>query len=170
MSHAARIVELTTAFNESMARFLVRLHTASPQQLMKRPDGGGWSAAQIAWHVGATNEAFAGLMDGSIPDAQPAPDGFTETPWSDIAHQVPAKIEAPKRFHPPADVAAAEAVAKLVASQQLLVTALSGLDESRAGLTVKSTLGTPISLYQVGNWAAAHVARHNSQIKRLLGT
>lgn len=169
MSHAARIAELTVAFNESMSRFLARLNGAGAAQLEQSPDAGGWSPAQVAWHVGATNEAFAGLIDGSIPTARPAPEGFAEMPWSAIATQVPAKLEAPQRFHPPADVTAADALAKLVASQQRLVSALAGLDESRAGLTVKSTVGTPINLYQVGNWAAAHVARHNSQVKRLLG-
>ena len=169
MLHSARIADLATSFNESMARFLTRLDAASADQLARVPDAGGWSAAQIAWHVGATNEAFAGLIDGSISGAKPAPEGFAETPWSAIATQVPAKLEAPARFHPPAVVTKADALAKLRASQQRVVDALTGLDESRARLTVKSTVGTPITLYQVGIWAAAHVARHNSQVKRVLG-
>jgi hypothetical protein len=170
MSHAARIAELTAAFNESMSRFLTRLNGATAEQLEQSPEAGGWSPAQVAWHVGVINEAFAGLIDGSIPNARPAPEGFVETPWNAIASQVPAKLDAPERFHPPADVTAADAIAKVTASQERMVTALAGLDESRAGLTVKSTIGTPINLYQVGNWAAAHVARHNSQVKRLLGS
>lgn len=170
MQHDARIADLITAFNESMARFLTRLDAASHEQLAQVPQTGGWTAAQVAWHVAATNEAFAGLIDGSIPNARPAAEGFKETPWSAIAEKVPAKLEAPARFHPPADVAKADALAKLRASQKLLVDALGGLDELRARLTVKSTIGTPISLYQVGIWAAAHVARHNSQVKRLIGS
>ena len=169
MMHSARIADLTTSFNESMARFLARLDAAPADQLARVPDAGGWSAAQVAWHVGATNEAFAGLIDGSLPHAKPATEGFVETPWSAIAAQVPAKLEAPERFHPPADVTKADALAKLRASQQRIVDALAGLDESRAQLTVKSTVGMPISLYQVGIWAAAHVARHNAQVKRALG-
>jgi hypothetical protein len=135
MNHATRIAELTAAFNESMARFLGRLQAATAEQLVKAPEGGGWSAAQVVWHVGATNEAFAGLIDGSIPNARPAAEGFTETPWGDIANQVPAKLEAPERFHPPAEVTPADALAKLIASQQRVVDALAGLEESRAGLT-----------------------------------
>ncbi len=168
MTHAERISTLTDAFNESMTRFLARLDTATPEQLIATPADGGWSPAQVAWHVGVINEAFAGLIDGSIPNARPAPEGFTETPWSTIAAQVPVKLEAPARFHPPADVTAADALARLRGSQPRMVDALAGLDESRSGLTVKSTVGTPINLYQVGNWAAAHVARHNAQVKRLL--
>jgi hypothetical protein len=34
--------------------------------------------------------------------------------------------------------------------------------------TVKSILGL-ITVYQVGDWAMAHVARHNAQAKRTLG-
>ena len=169
MTHSARIAELTTSFNESMTRFLSRLDAASSAQLEATPAAGGWTGAQVAWHVGIINEAFAGLIDGSIPNARPAPEGFTETPWSAIAEQVPAKLDAPERFHPPASVTRDDALAKVRASQQRMVDALAGLDESRAGLTVKSTVGTPINLYQVGNWAAAHVARHNAQIKRIIG-
>jgi hypothetical protein len=169
MTHTARIAELTAAFNDSMARILARLDAASSDQLAHAPATGGWSAAQIAWHVGATNEAFAGLIDGSTPTAKPAPEGFAEMPWSEVATRVPAKLEAPARFHPPAGVTKADALSKLRASQQRIINALAGLEESRAVLTVKSIVGTPISLYQVGNWAAAHVARHNAQVKRLLG-
>ena len=133
------------------------------------PEGGGWTAAQIAWHVAATNEAFAGLIDGAIPIAKPAVEGFTETPWSAIASQVPDKLEAPKHLHPPDAVVTAEAVAKLRASEGRLVKALADLDEARANMTVKSSVGTRITLYQVAIWASSHVARHNAQIKRLVG-
>lgn len=170
MTHAERITELTAGFNDAMARLLSRLDAASADAMLQTPAAGGWSPAQIAWHVGATNEAFAGLIDGSIPNARQAPEGFTEPSWSSIAAQVPEKLEAPERFHPPAEVTVDDAVTKLLASQTRIVDALAGLDPERAQLTVRSTVGTPISLYQVGNWAAAHVARHNAQIKRLLGS
>lgn len=35
------------------------------------PDG-GWSAAQITWHVALVNESFAGWIDGSRPVAHRA--------------------------------------------------------------------------------------------------
>lgn len=169
MTHAERIAELTAAFNESMSRFLARLDAASADQLARKPGDGGWSGAQVAWHVGIINEAFAGLIDGSASNARPAPEGFTETPWSAIAEKVPVKLDAPERFHPPAVVTREEAIEKVRASQFRVVDALAGLDPERAKLTVKSTIGTPINLYQVGNWAAAHVARHNAQLKRVVG-
>lgn len=169
MTHTARIAELSAAFTDSMARFLARLDAATSDQLTQAPADGGWSAVQVAWHVAATNEAFAGLIDGSIPTAKPAPADFAEMPWSAIATEVPAKLDAPARFHPPAHVGKADALSKLRASEQRVIDALAGLGESRANFTVKSIVGTPISLYQVGNWAAAHVARHNAQAKRVLG-
>jgi hypothetical protein len=169
MDHSARIAATSAAFTEAMTRFLARLEAASPEALTKVPESGGWSPAQLAWHVGATNEAFAGLIDGSLPNARPAPEGYAETDWGAIAVQVPDKLEAPARFHPPAGVSAADAIAKLRASANQITNALNTLTEERAALTVKSTVGPLINLYQVGQWAAAHVARHNSQVKRLLG-
>lgn len=170
MTHSERIEQLTSAFSESMTRFLARVEGASPEALQAKPADGGWSSAEIAWHVGAINVAFAGLIDGSLPNARPAPEGFLETPWSEIATRVPAKLDAPKQFHPPADLTAADALATLRQSKDRLLAALAGLTEARAvGYTVKSSVGTPVNLYQVGNWAAAHVARHNAQVKKILG-
>jgi hypothetical protein len=170
MNHDERIAELTTAFTESMARFRARLDAAAPEALAAKPADGGWSPAEVAWHVGAINTAFAGLIDGSLPNARPAVEGFVETPWQDIAARVPAKLDAPERFHPPAGVSPDEALQRLRESESRLVTALRGLSAERAvGYTVKSSVGTPVNLYQVGNWAAAHVARHNAQVKRALG-
>ena len=169
MTHADRIAELTTNFSDSMARFLARIDSASSEALMLKPREGGWSPAEIAWHVGAINNAFAGLIDGSAPGARPAPEAFVETPWTEIAMRVPAKLEAPQRFHPPADLTAEQALDMLRHSKDTMLKALAGLTEERAtGFTVKSSVGTPVNLYQVGTWAAAHVARHNAQVKRLL--
>lgn len=170
MTHAERIAELSTAFSDSMARFLKRVEGFSSEALMLKPSEGGWSAAEVAWHVGAINNAFAGLIDGSIPNARPTPEGFVETPWTEIAMRVPAKLDAPPRFHPPADLTAENALGLLRQSQAKMLAALAGLTEDRAtGFTVKSTVDTPVNLYQVGNWAAAHVARHNAQLKKLVG-
>jgi uncharacterized damage-inducible protein DinB len=169
MTHAERIAELSTAFSESMDRFLKRIEDASSEALKAKPSEGGWSPAEIAWHVGAINNAFAGLIDGSAPGARPAPEAFVETPWTEIALRVPAKLEAPQRFHPPADLTAAQAVEMLRHSKDTMLKALAALTEERAlGFTVKSSVGTPVNLYQVGTWAAAHVARHNNQAKKIL--
>ena len=126
MTHAARIIDLSASFTGAMARFVARIEGASPEALEKVPADGGWTAAQIAWHVAATNEAFAGLIDGSIPHARPATETFRETPWSAIAEKVPAKLDAPQQFHPPATVGAREVLERLRASQGKVTTALAG--------------------------------------------
>jgi hypothetical protein len=170
MTHAERISELTTAFSDSMTRFLARVEHAPVDELMKKLVDGGWSACEIAWHVGAINNAFAGLIDGSVPKARPVGADFVETPWTDIAAKVPAKLDAPPMFHPPPEVTPDIALDLLRESRGRMLAALAGLTEERAlGYTVKSTVGTPVNLYQVGNWAAAHVARHNAQAKKLIG-
>ncbi len=170
MTHTERIAELSAAFTESMNRLMARLDASHVEALVAKPGEGGWSAAEVAWHVGAINNAFAGLIDGSIPKARPVAADFVETPWADIAARVPAKLDAPPMFHPPADVTAACALDLLRESNDRMLAALAGLSEDRAlGFSVKSTVGTPVNLYQVGNWAAAHVARHNAQVKKLIG-
>lgn len=169
MTHADRIIDLSASFAAAMARFVARIEAQSPAALQKVPADGGWTVAQIAWHVAATNEGFAGLIDGSIPQAQPPGEHFRETPWATIAEQVPPTLQAPPQFQPPAAVDVRQVLERLQASQGKVTAALAGLPEVRAGYTVKSTMGTPITLYQVGTWAAAHVARHNSQAKRVLG-
>ena len=47
MTHSARIADLTTSFNESMARFLARLDALSADQFSRIPESGGWNSAQI---------------------------------------------------------------------------------------------------------------------------
>lgn len=150
-----------------MTRFLARVEAASDDVAERVPVDGGWSVAGIAWHVAVTNEQFAGLVEGSVPGAV-APDAdFEETPFSEITSLVPDQLEAPEKFHPPSGVTRVEALAMARASQDRLVQALRALPESRGLWSVKSILGQ-VTLYQVGDWATAHVARHNAQAKRLI--
>lgn len=155
-------------FEAAMSRLVDRLETVSEAEGTRVPANGGWTVAGITWHVAATNEGFAGLVDGSRPLARaPEPD-FTETPFAEIAAMVPGQLDAPDVFQPPADLTMADALAKLRASCQRFKDAYKALPESRGLWTVKSILGL-ITLYQVGEWAMAHVARHNAQAKRTLG-
>ena len=54
------------------------------------------------------------------------------------------------------------------ASRDRMLQAIRGIPESRGLWTVKSMLGL-VTVYQVGEWATAHVARHNAQAKRAIG-
>ena len=167
-THDERIVATVAAFEGAMERFLARVE-GTPDAVAEQPrDDDSWNVAGIAWHVAVTNEAFAGLVDGTVPLARaPEPD-FVETPFPEITAQVPDQLEAPEKFHPPAGLTKAVALTRARTSQGRLVQALRAMPESRGLWTVKSILGL-ITVYQVGDWAIAHVIRHNAQAKRVAG-
>ncbi len=168
MTHEARIAATAEAFEAAMARFLERIE-ATPDDVAERaPADGGWSAAGIAWHVALTNEQFAGLVDGSLPGAKPPEADFEETPFKEITSIVPDQLDAPPKFHPPEDLTRVEALERARASRDAMSRAIRTMPESRGLWTVKSILGL-VTVYQVGEWATAHVARHNRQAKRTIG-
>jgi DinB superfamily len=165
VSHEARIADLLARLGETTTRFITRLEQAgSPGEVAHE----GWSAAQIAWHVAHVNDALASTIEGSAPGAGPAPEGFTERPWPEIVATIPARNQSPARFVPPAGVSMASAVEQMRQSAAKLSSALSSLTPERARLCITNrTVGT-ISLYQAGEFAIAHMIRHNQQAKRVL--
>lgn len=168
MTHTDRVAHTIAAFESAMDRLLARLESVSEAEAARPPADGGWSVAGITWHVAVATEGLASLVDGTRPLARaPEPD-FVETPFSDITARVPDQLEAPEAFHPPADLTMADARERLKASRTRFVDAYRALPEARGLWTVKSILGL-ISVYQVGDWAVAHVIRHNAQAKRTLG-
>lgn len=169
MTHADRITAIVSSFEEAMARFTARLSGLTPPDAERVPADGGWSAAQIAWHVAAVNRSFSSIIDGSFPVAKPAPDGFAERDWIEIGGGVPEKAQAPSRVQPQGAVTRDEALQALTESRDRLVSALRGLDPSRALLTIDAPMVGCLSLYQVGEWAQVHVIRHNKQMKRVAG-
>jgi hypothetical protein len=167
VTHEERLAATAAAFEAAMARLLARIE-ATPDNIAERvPADGGWSAAGIAWHVAVTNEQFAGLVEGTVPGATPPDPGFEETPFAEIMSIVPDGLEAPLKFHPPSDLTRAEALARATASRDKMVQAIRGIPEARGLWTVKSVLGL-VTVYQIGEWATAHVARHNAQAKRAI--
>jgi uncharacterized damage-inducible protein DinB len=169
-THSERIDRVRAAYREAHARLVKRLTEAPAEAVERSPGGGGWSAAQIGWHVAAVDASFAGLVSGERPGAQPLPDGVPGRPWSEIVSGMPEKIEAGKRVQPPAEVRRDEALAALAESFAKLDAALAGLDAERASryAITHPALGT-IALGQFGDWATAHTIRHNAQAKRVLG-
>jgi len=169
-SHSERIERMRAAYREAHARFVKRLTDAPADAVERAPADGGWSAAQIGWHVALVDASFAGLVSGENPAAKPLPDGVSERPWSEIVAAMPDKIEAGKRVQPPAGVRRDDALAALADSAAKLDAALAGLDAERgASLAITHpALGT-ITLRQFGDWATGHVIRHNDQAKRVLG-
>jgi hypothetical protein len=168
--HGERIARQRAAYREAHDRFMKRLRDAPEDAVHRVPDGGGWSAAQIGWHVASVDGRFAGLLSGERPGAQPLPDGVQERPWVEIVAAIPAKIVAGKSVTPPPDARRDEVLNALAESGQKLDAALAALAEDR-GVRYAIThpvVGT-VTLAQIGDWATAHVIRHNAQAKRVLG-
>ena len=170
-AHRARVSRLRESFAEANERLVARLRNSDEDGARRVPEGGGWSAAQIGWHVAKVTTRFAGLMSGELPGAQPLPSGFVERPWGEIAPTVADRLEAPPGFQPPPVVLRMEAISALEASGMQLARALDAVTPERgAGHGISSPIvGGAINLYQVGEWATAHVIRHNKQAKQVLG-
>jgi hypothetical protein len=170
-THRARIGHLREAFAEANERLVARLRNADDEPARRAPEGGGWSAAQIGWHVARVTTRFAGVMSGDLPGAQPVASDFEERPWPEIVATIADRLQAPPSVQPPPGVTRMEAIAALEASGMKMARALDAVTKERGllhGITSPIVGGT-INLYQVGEWATAHVIRHNKQAKQVLG-
>ena len=167
--HLARVRHLRESFAEANERLVSRLRNATDEAAEQAP-GGGWSAAQIGWHVAAVTTRFAGVMSGDLDGAQALPADFRPREWSDIAAAVPSALTARGPVVPPESVGRAAAIAALEASGGRMARAFDTLTPERgARLGITHAVVGTINLYQLGEWATAHVIRHNRQAKRVLG-
>jgi hypothetical protein len=132
------------------------------------PAGGGWTPAQIGYHVVMTNDFLAGILTGAIPRAVPAPPGFQEN--SSLFSGLPDRVTTFPALEPPAAATRAEAIAKLRESTAQTVKAIEGLTADRAsGQVVEFPFGR-ISLYQLVEFIGGHVMRHHAQLQRATAT
>ena len=168
-THSERIERARAAYREAHGRLVKRLTEAPADAVERTPADGGWSAAQIGWHVAAVDASFAGLVSGERLGAQPLPDGAPERSWAEIVQGIPEKIEAGKRVQPPAEVRRDDALAALASAAAKLDAALAGLDPERARHAITHPAIGTVTLGQFGDWATAHTIRHNAQAKRALG-
>ena len=169
-AHSDRIARVRQSYGEAHARLVKRLTDAPADAVERAPVDGGWSAAQIGWHVAAVDTSFAGLVSGEQPGAKPLPEGVPEKPWPEIVKGMPEKLEAGKRVQPPATVARDEVLRALAEAAAKMDAALASLDESRgAGQAITHPVVGTVTLRQIGDWATAHTIRHNAQAKRVLG-
>jgi hypothetical protein len=168
LDHAARLSRMREDFTSALQRFVARLEQAGERSEVV-PEPGAWSPAQVAYHVSLVNELLAGLMDGTITGVEPAPVRFVERNWSEIAATAEPRLTAPEDTRPPAGVKMADALPRLLASGERVVSAIARLTPERgAGFILRTSIVGEISVYQVGEWATVHVIRHNAQVKRML--
>jgi len=169
-THAELIARVRQSYREAHDRLVKRLTEAPADAAERAPAAGGWSAAQIGWHVAAVDASFAGLISGERPGAQPLPDDVTERPWPEILSGIPDRIEAGKRVQPPPDARQDDVLRLLADAAAKFDAALAGLDEARGSryAITHPAIGV-VCLRQFGDWATAHTIRHNAQAKRVLG-
>jgi hypothetical protein len=165
-AHLSRVRHLREAFateNEHLAGLL----RSTDDTRAEKSAAGRWSAAQVAWHVASVNNRFAALIAGDVAAAKSLPEDFAERPWAEIAAAIPDKLEAATAALPPAKVSRHDAVAALEASAVRMARAFDTLTPERGAQTgVTSPLVGTINLYQLGEWAASHVARHLKQARQ----
>ncbi len=166
LAHTQRIDDLVSRIGETAQRLAARIDGAGEHATRAST---GWSAAQIGAHVALVNDSLAQVLEGTVPGAVPAAPDFQERAWSDIVSAVPARNQAPARFVPPADVSGAEAASRVRESAAHVAEALRALTPERAAYCFTNRLLGTLSLYQAGEFAIAHMIRHNQQAKRVLG-
>jgi len=169
MDHRTRLAQLRESFAEANQRLLVRLRDAS-DEAAERPADGGWSASQIGWHVAAVTRRFAGLISGDVPTVTPLDPAFRERAWTDVVASIPDRLQAPADFAPSESVRREDAVRAVEEAGRQMALALETLTPERGGrMGIAHPIVGVISVYQIGEWATAHVVRHNRQAKRALG-
>ena len=166
-----RVARLSSAWAEASGRFIARIESAG-DAAAGAPPAGGWSAAQIAWHVAVVNDRFAKII-GEGRGATPAAAEFVERGWRDVVAGMPSRRKAPAWAQPPETVDAADALKRLRDSSGGLSSAIAALTPERGAMCIRTdftgNFTETISVYQVAEWATAHVIRHNRQAKRALG-
>jgi len=129
-------------------------------------DGESWSAAQIGCHVAITNDFVAAILTGERPMAQPAPADFQES--FNLA-AVPPKIKTLAALEPPGVIGIDAAIERLKSSAHHMSKAIAGLTTERGtAYCVAMPFGT-LSLFELADFTAAHVARHAAQVQRVVG-
>jgi uncharacterized damage-inducible protein DinB len=167
--HLSRIRHLRESFTEANERLVARLRSSTDAAAERSP-GDGWSAAQIGWHVAAVTTRFAGLISGDVPAAKPLPEDYQERTWAEVAAGMPVRIQASQAVAPPSHVRRADAIAALERAGMRMARAFDSLTPERgARMGLTHPLVGSITVYQIGDWATAHIIRHNRQAKRVLG-
>lgn len=162
---ADRAASILARFNAAHHALVGTLRELSPEVAERRPSAGAWSAAQIGCHVAMTNEWAAGVLSGTTPMAQPAPAGFTES-FSSTAR--PARVRTSPAMEPPAVVSCDVALERLHESCHHLSKAIASLSAERgSGYCVTLGFGT-LSLFELADFTAGHVARHLAQVERTI--
>jgi hypothetical protein len=167
--HFARVRHLRETFAEANERLVARLRNCT-DDAAGHSTSGGWSPSQIGWHVATVTNRFAGLISGDLKGAAALPAGFVERPWQDVVDAIPGRLQAPAALEPPPAVSRHDAISALEAAGMRMARAFDAITPERgATMGITSPITGTINVYQIGEWATAHIIRHNRQAKRALG-
>jgi uncharacterized damage-inducible protein DinB len=163
---ADRAATILARFNSAHNDLIWKLRDCAFDAAEQLPGDQGWSAAQIGWHVALVNDYMAAVLTGEKELAQPVPAEFTET----FDHRaMPPKLKTASSLEPPDVIGIDAALERLRASGHHMSKAIASLTEERGSrYCVKMPFGT-LSLFELADFAAAHVRRHVGQVQRTVG-
>ena len=162
-SHDERLRAIRAAFAQANAVLASKVEQLDDHKATLAPRE-AWSAAQIGWHVALTTELLSGALSGANEAMLvPRPDGFQEVL---ATLELPAKIKTFPPLEPPAGATRAEAIGRLRSSENTFADALGRVTQDRCGAQCVQLPFGLFSLYEVGEFTAAHVVRHTGQLER----
>jgi hypothetical protein len=159
---ADRAAGILARFTAAQTTLLTKLREMPPGAAQTQIDEEHWSAAQLGCHVALTNELIASVITGDRPMAEPAPPGFSES----FNGGSTGMVKVFPTLQPPEIVGRDAALERLRLSGQHMCKAIASLTPERgSGLVVRLPFGT-LSLFELADYTARHVARHASYVER----
>lgn len=163
---ADRAAAILARFTAAHQFLLSKLRELGAEAAEHHPSADRWSAAQVGAHVAMANEWTAGVLTGAKPLARPAPQGFTEQFSGQRGPGIPWNVKA-FPLHPPDIISCDHTVERLRISGHRLSRAIASLTPERgAGYCVTLGVGM-LSLFELADYAAAHVMRHAAELEAL---
>jgi hypothetical protein len=163
-AHDDRIRSIQSSMQQATDELVSLLQQLDDAKSMRAP-ADAWSPAQIGSHVAKTNEFLATVIAGGVAGMEvPKPAEFKE---SLASLRLPAKVQTFPALEPAAGTTTGDAVAQLKKANDAFAKALPAATDARCSCTcIKMPFGPVFSVYEVGEFAAAHVHRHIGQVKR----
>jgi hypothetical protein len=157
-----RAAGILARFTAAQTTLLTKLREMPPGAAQHQADAEHWSAAQLGCHVALTNELIASVITGEKPMAEPAPSGFRES----FTGGATGMVKVFPTLQPPEIVGRDAALERLRLSGQRMCKAIASLTPERgSGYVVPLPFGT-LSLFELADYTAGHVARHASYVER----
>lgn len=159
---ADRAAGILARFTAAQTTLLTKLREMPPGAAQLQTDEEHWSAAQLGCHVALTNELIASVITGARPMAEPAPSGFQES----FKGGSTGMVKVFPTLQPPEIVGRDAALERLRLSGQHMCKAIASLTPERgSGYVVSLPFGT-LSLFELADYTADHVARHAASVER----